>query len=47
MGSMFKLSYRITLKNAESEKPMLDEIRMRNGNLEITCSRADVEENEL
>lgn len=47
MGSMFKLSYRITLKNAESEKPMLDEIRTRNGNLEIMCSRADVEENEL
>lgn len=47
MGSMFKLSYRVALKTAESEKPMLDEIRTRNGNLEIMCSRADIEENEL
>lgn len=42
MGSMFRLSYRVTLKNAESEKPMLDAIRTRNGNLEIQCSRADI-----
>ena len=47
MGSMFRLSYRITLKNAGSEKPMLDAIRTRNGNLEIQCSRADIAENEL
>ena len=47
MGSMFRLSYRVTLKNAGSEKPMLDAIRTRNGNLEIQCSRADIAENEL
>ena len=47
MGSMFRLSYRVTLKNAGSEKPMLDEIRTRNGNLEIQCSRADIAENEF
>lgn len=47
MGSMFRLSYRIVLKNAENEKNMLDEIRTRNGNLEIVCSRAENEKNEL
>lgn len=47
MGSMFRLSYRVVLKNAESEKPMLDEIRTRNGNLEIQSSRADLAESEL
>ena len=47
MGSMFRLSYRVTLKNAESEKALLDAIRIRNGNLEIQCSRADVVEKEL
>ena len=47
MGSMFRLSYRVTLKNAESEKALLDAIRIRNGNLEIQCSRADLAEKEL
>ena len=47
MGSMFKLSYRITLKNKEKEKDMLDEIRIRNGNLEIQCSSADSIEKEF
>ena len=47
MGSMFRLSYNVALKSAESEKAMLDEIRMRNGNLEIVCSRTDINENDL
>ncbi len=47
MGSMFRLTYRVILKNAECEKPMLDAIRTRNGNLEIQCSRADINESEL
>lgn len=47
MGSMFRLTYRVTLKNAECEKPMIDAIRTRNGNLEIQCSRADINESEL
>lgn len=47
MGSMFRLTYRVTLKNTECEKPMIDAIRTRNGNLEIQCSRADINESEL
>ena len=36
MGSMFKLSYRIVLKNAKEEKELIDELRTKNGNLEIS-----------
>lgn len=41
MGSLFKLTYHITLKNAESEKEMIDKLRCRNGNLEISVSRRE------
>ena len=40
MGAVFQLTYDIVLKNGVSEKQMLDEIRCRNGNLDIICSRA-------
>ncbi|MBR0137739.1 MAG: DUF4956 domain-containing protein [Erysipelotrichaceae bacterium] len=36
MGSMFKLSYRIKMKDRKTEKQFIDEIRTRNGNLEIS-----------
>ncbi|MBQ4443599.1 MAG: DUF4956 domain-containing protein [Clostridia bacterium] len=36
MGSMFRLSYRIVMKNPAEEKEMIDELRIRNGNLEIS-----------
>ena len=35
MGSMFRLSFRIKMKNPAEEKEMIDEIRTLNGNLEI------------
>ncbi len=35
MGSLFRLSFRIRLKDASEEKPFLDELRTKNGNLEI------------
>lgn len=41
MGSLFKLSYDITLKIAGQEKQMLDELRCYNGNLEISLSERD------
>ena len=37
-GSMFRLSYTVILKNSDEEKQMIDEIRMRNGNLEVMIS---------
>ena len=36
MGSLFKLSYRVKMKQPKEEKELLDELRIRNGNLEIS-----------
>ena len=47
MGSLYKLTYNITLKNIEEEKKFIDELRCRNGNLEIALSRQEVNINEL
>lgn len=41
MGSLFKLTYHITLRDVAKEKEMLDKIRCRNGNLEISLSRQE------
>ena len=35
MGSMFRLSYKVQLKNPAEEKEFIDELRTRNGNLEV------------
>ena len=35
MGSMFRLSFRVRLKDEKEEKALIDELRTRNGNLEI------------
>lgn len=40
MGSLFKLTYEIKLKDSKLEKNMIDAIRCRNGNLEISCAKA-------
>ena len=36
MGSMFRLSYKIQMKDPAEEKAFIDELRVRNGNLEIS-----------
>lgn len=36
MGSLFKLSYKIELKDIKEEKEFIDELRTKNGNLEIS-----------
>ena len=41
LGSLFRLTYDITLKDAAKEKEMIDRIRCRNGNLEITVSQQE------
>ena len=33
---MFRLSYKIQMKNPAEEKAFIDELRQRNGNLEIS-----------
>ena len=41
MGSMFRLTYDLTLRDATMEKEMIDKLRCRNGNLEITVSKQE------
>lgn len=38
MGSLFKLTYDLTLRDPAKEKAFIDELRCRNGNLEISVS---------
>lgn len=47
MGSLFKLTYNVTLKDLSKEKEFIDELRCRNGNLEISMSRQEVNAYEL
>lgn len=47
MGSMFRLTYDITLRDAKSEKEFVDKLRERNGNLEIMISREELRAVEL
>ena len=39
MGSLYKLNYKVIMRAKASTKGMIDEMRQRNGNLEISCSR--------
>lgn len=39
MGSLFKLTYRVVLKDAAQEKAFIDKLRCRNGNLEIVMAK--------
>ncbi len=41
MGSLFKLSYEIELKDITQEKEFIDELRTRNGNLEIIITKQE------
>lgn len=47
MGSLFKLTYDVVLKDAAKEKEMIDKIRCRNGNLEVSVSKQSTANVEL
>lgn len=47
MGSMFRLTYNVMLRDVAKEKEMIDKIRCRNGNLEITVSKQETTASEL
>lgn len=47
MGSLFKLTYDIELKKNVNEKEFIDELRTRNGNLEVSISLREVISQEL
>lgn len=41
MGSLFRLTYDLTLRRTGTEKDLIDQLRCRNGNLEITLSKQE------
>ncbi len=41
MGSLFRLTYDVTIKDASLEKKFIDQLRLRNGNLEIALGHQD------
>lgn len=47
MGSLFRLTYNITLRDSRTEKSLIDRLRSRNGNLEITVSKQETAIGEL
>ena len=47
MGSLFQLTYSINMKDVSEQKAMIDEIRCRNGNLDISLGRPIVSREEL
>lgn len=47
LGSLFRLTYNVVLKDNANEKNLIDELRCRNGNLEITVSKQETTVNEL
>lgn len=47
MGSMYELSYIVSMKESQKEKSFLDEIRCRNGNMLVMLERQELSEVEL
>ena len=47
MGSMFRLTYQLVLRDPAKEKEMIDQLRCRNGNLEISVSKQETTAAEL
>lgn len=41
MGSLFKLTYDLTLKNMDQERDLINALRQRNGNLEISMCQQE------
>lgn len=47
LGTLFQLTYDIVLKDVKLEKQFIDELRVRNANLDILCSRVITGSDEL
>ena len=47
LGSLFRVEYSIFLKDPKQVKQMIDELRTRNGNLEIACGKEFTNREEL
>ena len=44
MGTLYELEYKVVLKDEHTLKAFLDELRCRNGNLNIVCGRPVIKE---
>lgn len=44
MGTLYELDYRVVLRDAQAPKEFLDQLRCRNGNLNIVCGRVASQE---
>ena len=47
LGTIFQLTYDVHLKDVKEEKKFIDEIRVRNANLDVICSRVITNSDEL
>ena len=47
MGSLYKLVYDVCLREPEQGRPLMDELRCRNGNLEVALAHREVAGNEM
>lgn len=47
MGSLFRLTYQLTMKDDAKQKAFLDDLRCRNGNLEISMAQGETIVSEL
>ena len=47
MGSLFRLTYDITLRDEGKEKAFIDDLRLQNGNLEISLAEAEMADSDL
>ena len=47
MGSLYQLTYTVVMKNVAEQKAMIDDIRCRNGNLDISLGRPVAPKEEL
>ncbi len=47
MGSVYELRYHLVLKDSEQEKALVDEVRVRNGNLPVVLGKAATTKDEL
>lgn len=47
MGSLYRLHYQVRLKDGGKEKELIDQMRCRNGNLEISCGLVSSDKDSL
>ena len=47
MGTLYELTYKLQLKDYNVEKDFIDELRCRNGNLDVVLGVLDKEKNEM